>query len=111
MVQSNALTKPFIILVASTSLSLVQPMSHSYYISANYGMDQSLTTTRSHFFKGEISQRQKIKQREQALLLFGHQSGLTSEERNARKTAIRKISKNTGLNIFDMYGMKTSDDM
>ncbi|MBP8968406.1 MAG: hypothetical protein KBG42_03895 [Lachnospiraceae bacterium] len=108
MVQSNALTVPFFVALASTSLCLSQPIIQNNKVSSVLEEDVYRTTTLGQYSVLFSNPSYSKSFREQALELFGEQSDLTVAERKARNDSLRKISKSVGLNVFDMYKMRNT---
>lgn len=103
MLQSNALTVPLFIAVASTSICLSQPVTTFYQAPSVLEEDMYRTTTVGQNTGMYFNPKNTQNMREQALNLFGQQSNLSPDERQISINSLRKISTSVGLNIFDMY--------
>lgn len=108
MLQSNALTVPFFIAAASTSICLAQPVAQVYQAPSILEEDMYRTTTVGQSAGMYLNSKNALSMREHALNLFGKQSNLTPEERQISINSLRKISNDVGLNIFDMYKKRNS---
>jgi len=106
MIQSNTLTLPFLAIIATTSLSVTQPVNIPPNVPASIEEGIYQTTSVNSITNKFIEPISSADLREKAIMLFGKQSSFTHQERMTYEEVMRKKSVSTGLNIFDLLSKR-----